>query len=164
MFLDEPEVANSASSARRRSVRSILAHNFKLGIAIAIGNAGEYARAARQIQSVLDQYPQVTWAYRQLAAYQALAGDLASARRAVELLLAAHPNVSVAVMNTHHPGRHLPRLVGCCWKGGGWLACRRARGVVLGPLAVSTVQTVSLTVINGLGTPHRKRPSSPSRR
>ena len=70
VFLDEPEVAKQRfERAQALSPLDPLAHNFKLGIAIAIGNAGEYARAARQIQSVLDQYPQVTWAYRQLAAY-----------------------------------------------------------------------------------------------
>ena len=82
--------------------------NLRSGIASALGQKGEYARAAKLIQEVLSRYPKATWAYRQLAHLAALAGDLPTARDAVRKLLAAYPNVSVELMKRQHPSRNRP--------------------------------------------------------
>ena len=102
---------SSASSARRRSVRSIPSRttlNWELP-----SRSGTPASTQEQRDRSSQSWTSIPKSLGLIGSWlrtQALAGDLASARRAVELLLAAHPNVSVAVMNTHHPGRHLPRL------------------------------------------------------
>lgn len=87
-----------------------LGFNFELGIANAHGFAGDHALAARLIQRMLDKNPQVTWAYRQLAAFAALAGDLQTARAAMSKLQAANPGVSIAVMKVSHPQRDMPHF------------------------------------------------------
>lgn len=50
--------------------------NLRIGIAAASAIAGDYGEAARIVREVLDKNPRVTWAYRVLAGWSALAGDL----------------------------------------------------------------------------------------
>ncbi|MCC7428042.1 MAG: hypothetical protein IT557_14165 [Alphaproteobacteria bacterium] len=83
-----------------------LAVNLHIGIAVAHSQKGEYVQAARLIRDVLYRHPNVTWAYRLLAFTAALGDDLPTAREAVQKLLAAHPNASIALMRRCHPSRH----------------------------------------------------------
>lgn len=48
----------------------------------------------------------------QMAYVAALAGDLETARESVRLLLAAHPDASIALMQACHPTRNVPRIFG----------------------------------------------------
>ena len=95
---------------RSRSVRSDpLEHNFRMGIVCATALEGDYALAAGLAQRVVEKNPEVTWAYRHIIAYSALAGDLVTARDAIGRLRAANPGVAVT-MSTSHPLRSVSRL------------------------------------------------------
>jgi Flp pilus assembly protein TadD len=85
------------------------AFNMKMGVAQALGMEGAYHEAIGISREVLSKYPSVTWANRTLAAYQALTGDVASARMALGKLVTATPNMSVQAMKNTHPMRHIPR-------------------------------------------------------
>jgi TolB-like protein/Flp pilus assembly protein TadD len=111
IYQDEPD------RARERFERSLalspldpLAFNLRIGIAMTYGYKGDYVQSAKLVQSVLKQYPRVTWAYRQLAFVSAMSGDLATARDAIAKLRAAHPNTTIALMKKAHPSRHTPRV------------------------------------------------------
>jgi TolB-like protein/Flp pilus assembly protein TadD len=111
IYQDEPD------QARERFERSLalspldpLAFNQRIGIAMTFGYKGEYARAAKLLQEVLNKHPHVTWAYRQLAFVSAMAGDVPTARDAIKKLRAAHPNATIALMKRAHPSRHTPRV------------------------------------------------------
>jgi TolB-like protein/Flp pilus assembly protein TadD len=111
IYQDEPD------KARERFERSLalspldpLAFNQRIGIAMTFGYKGEYARAAKLLQEVLNKHPHVTWAYRQLAFVSAMAGDVPTARDAIKKLRAAHPNATIALMKRAHPSRHTPRV------------------------------------------------------
>ena len=111
IYQDEPD------QARERFERSLalspldpLAFNQRIGIAMTYGYKGEYARAAKLLQEVLNKHPHVTWAYRQLAFVSAMAGDVPTARDAIKKLRAAHPNATIALMKRAHPSRHTPRV------------------------------------------------------
>ena len=110
VYRDQPETAKqSFVRALTLSPLDPLEHNFRIGIANANTLEGQFALAAKQLQKVLDKNPQMTWAYRPLASYAALAGDLVTARDAVGRLLAANPGVSIAMMKTRDPLRHASR-------------------------------------------------------
>jgi predicted Zn-dependent protease len=81
-----------------------------VGIALATAQKGDYAQAAKLLREVLGKHPGLTWVYRALAAFSALAGDLETARDAVGKLLAAQPHVSIAAMRADHPMRSAPRF------------------------------------------------------
>lgn len=111
LYRDQPQIARKhLEHAMALSPLDPLEHNFVIGLAGASALEGDYARAARLIQSVIDKNPHVTWAYRQLASYSAVAGDLETARHAVAMLRASNPGVSIAVLKKSHPFRHIPRL------------------------------------------------------
>ena len=110
IYRDQPETAKeSFERALTLSPLDPLEHNFRIGIANANALEGQFALAAKQLQKVLDKNPQMTWAYRPLASYAALAGDLVTARDAIGRLLAASPGVSIAMMKTRDPLRHVSR-------------------------------------------------------
>ena len=110
VYRDQPETAKeSFERALTLSPLDPLEHNFRIGIANANALEGQFALAAKQLQKVLDKNPQMTWAYRPLASYAALAGDLVTARDAIGRLLAANPGVSIAMMKTRDPLRHVSR-------------------------------------------------------
>ncbi len=110
IYRDQPETAKeSFERALTLSPLDPLEHNFRIGIANANALEGQFALAAKQLQKVLDKNPQMTWAYRPLASYAALAGDLVTARDAIGRLLAANPGVSIAMMKTRDPLRHVSR-------------------------------------------------------
>ncbi|MGF7006170.1 BTAD domain-containing putative transcriptional regulator [Aminobacter sp. BE322] len=111
IYRDQPQAARrDFERAMALSPFDPLEHNFTMGLAAASGLEGKFAQAAKLTQDMIDKNPQVTWAYRQLAAYSVFAGDPEAARRAIATLRAANPGVSIAVMKKSHPFRHIPRL------------------------------------------------------
>lgn len=111
VYRDQPETAKeSFGRALTLSPLDPLEHNFRMGIACATALEGDHALAAKLAQRVVDKNPRVTWAYFELVAYSALAGDLVTARDAIGKLRAAVPNVSIEVMRSTIPRRHVSRL------------------------------------------------------
>jgi TolB-like protein len=110
VYRDQPQTAKlSFERALLLSPLDPLEHNFRMGIVCAIALEGDYTLAARLAQRVVDKNPKVTWAYRHIIAYSALAGDPVTARDAVAKLRAASPGVAVT-MSTSHPLRSVSRL------------------------------------------------------
>lgn len=72
------------------------AFNMRMGVACALAFAGDLSQGLAIAREVINRHPDVTWCYRQLAAWSALAGDLATARWAAEKLLAAQPDFTIA--------------------------------------------------------------------
>ena len=108
---------DDAEGARERIARALalspfdpLEFNLRVGLSVAAALKEEYAEAARWVRDVLSRHPEATWAYRMLASFSALAGDLPEARQAARRLLAAHPHASIAAMRASHPMRHITRF------------------------------------------------------
>ena len=108
--------SNDAEAAKQRFRRSLeisphdpFAFNMRMGTAMALGLQGAYHEAIETSRDVLVSYPSVTWANRLLASYNALTGDIAPARVALQKLIVATPNMSVRAMKDTHPMRHIPR-------------------------------------------------------
>lgn len=81
------------------------------GMSTAAAMTGDYGEALRILREVLDRNPRVTWCYRMLAAWSALVGDLDTANRAVQELLAHQPNASIELYRIYSPVNHvLPYL------------------------------------------------------
>lgn len=118
IYRERPEKAKDCfERALSLSPFDPLEFNFKMGLASAHAHAGDYAMASALTQKMLDKNPQVTWAYRQLAAFAALAGDLPTARDAISKLQTAYPGISIAAMRAGHPVRNTPRLFDMFVKG-----------------------------------------------
>lgn len=118
IYRDQPEQAiERFERALTLSPMDPLEFNLRIGVGLALGLKGEYTTAARILREVLHKHPHVTWAYRQLAYISALAGDLPTARDAMARLCAAHPYVSIAMMQACHPSRHSPRKFDVMLKG-----------------------------------------------
>lgn len=105
---------NDAQGAKDRFKRALtlspfdpFTFNLRIGIAAASAIAGDYGEAARIVGEVLDKNPRVTWAYRVLAGWSALAGDLDMAREAVRELLAHQPHASVELYRRFAPVNQL---------------------------------------------------------
>jgi predicted Zn-dependent protease len=56
--------------------------NTRIGRASALAYSGRHREAVAIAKDVTKKHPDVTWAYRLLAAWAAMAGDLVTARRA----------------------------------------------------------------------------------
>ncbi len=69
--------------------------NMRMGMAAALVQAGQLTKAIAIALDVINKHPEVTWAYRQLAAWSAMNGDLDTARWAARKLLSAHPDFTV---------------------------------------------------------------------
>ena len=111
IYRDEPD------AAKERFERSLalspldpLGYNVRIGITSALALKEDYAQAARLLRDILHKHPGVTWVHRQMAYVAALAGDLETARESIRLLLAAHPDASIALMQACHPTRNVPRI------------------------------------------------------
>ena len=81
--------------AMRLSPLDPFAFNTRMGIGAAYALSGRLVEAVNLAQDVIKTHRDVTWAYRQLAAWSAMAGDLQTARSAARSLLAAHPEFSI---------------------------------------------------------------------
>jgi TolB-like protein len=118
LYHDDPDRAKERfERALALSPLDPLEFNLRIGIAFVWGFKGEYAIAARMTREVLNKHPGVTWAYRQLASFSALAGDLPAARDAIKMLLTTHPKISIEVMKAIHPMRRVPRVFELLLKG-----------------------------------------------
>ena len=71
------------------------AFNTRMGRASALACSGRPADAVAIARDVTKRYPEVTWPYRQLAAWAGMAGDLETARSAARKLLAANPDFTI---------------------------------------------------------------------
>ena len=71
------------------------AFNTRMGTAAALARMGRFGEAAAIAKDVTKRHPDVTWAYRQLASWAAIAGDLPTARLAARKLLAAQPDFTI---------------------------------------------------------------------
>lgn len=81
--------------AMRLSPVDPFAFNMKMGRGAALVRMGRLKDGIVIAREVLRQYPEVTWAFRQLAAWSAMDGDLETARWAGTKLLAAQPDFTV---------------------------------------------------------------------
>lgn len=70
--------------------------SMRMGFGSALALAGRPEEAVAIGREVVAQHPQVTWAFRFLAAWAGMAGDLTTGRRATERLLAVQPDYTVA--------------------------------------------------------------------
>lgn len=96
LFTDDP--ARATEHFRRGmtlSPRDPLAFNMKLGMAFSMAMQGALPQAIAIAHDVVNTYPDVTWSYRHLAAWSALAGDMETARWAAQKLLAAEAGFTI---------------------------------------------------------------------
>ncbi|ANK72771.1 hypothetical protein FA04_09090 [Ensifer adhaerens] len=96
IFTDDP--ARATERFRRGmtlSPRDPLAFNMKLGMAFSMAMQGALSEAIAIAQDVVNNYPDVTWSYRHLAAWSAMTGDMETARWAAQKLLAAEPGFTI---------------------------------------------------------------------
>lgn len=71
------------------------AFNTRMGMAGALARSGRLKEAVAIAKDVTTMHPGVTWAYRLLASWAAMAGDLGTARAAATKLLAVNPEFTV---------------------------------------------------------------------
>ena len=69
--------------------------SMRMGLGSALALAGRFEEAVAIGREVVPQHPQVTWAFRFLAAWAGMAGDLTTSRWAAERLLAVQPDYTV---------------------------------------------------------------------
>ncbi len=96
IFTDDP--ARATERFRRGmtlSPRDPLAFNMRLGMAFSMAMQGALPQAIAIAHDVVNTYPDVTWSYRHLAAWSALAGDMETARWAAQKLLAAEAGFTI---------------------------------------------------------------------
>ena len=84
--------------------------SMRMGFGSALALAGRLEEAVAIGREVVAQHPQVTWAYRFLAAWAGMAGDLTTGRWAVERLLAVQPDYTVAKYLAVPAMRNNPKL------------------------------------------------------
>ncbi len=90
------EAIASFARAERLSPIDPFTFNIHIGIGLAHFAAGRYQEAIRYQQMVLDERPGLTWPYRDLATFQAHAGDLEAARDALEKFVYMRPPMTLA--------------------------------------------------------------------
>jgi tetratricopeptide (TPR) repeat protein len=69
--------------------------NTRMGMASALACSGRPMDAVPIAKDVTKKHPDVTWVYRLLASWAAMAGDLVTARAAARKLLAANPDFTI---------------------------------------------------------------------
>ncbi|THK33715.1 tetratricopeptide repeat protein [Ensifer sp. MPMI2T] len=87
------------------------AFNTRMGIALSLAMAGSLRNALAVVREVINKHPEVTWPYRHLAALSALSGDLKTARRAAQKLLAAQPDFTIERFRALPTGQNIPHWV-----------------------------------------------------
>ncbi len=90
------ESYHSFARAERLSPLDPFTFNIHVGLGLAHFAAERYAEACRFPQMVLDERPGLTWPYRDLAVFRALAGDLPGARDALEKFVYLRPPMTLA--------------------------------------------------------------------
>ena len=71
------------------------AFNTRMGMASALACSGRPEDAVAIARDVTKKHPEVTWAYRLLAAWAGMAGNMETARLAARKLLAANPDFTI---------------------------------------------------------------------
>lgn len=92
---DAELAAERFENAMKLSPLDPFAFNTRMGKAAALARMGRFGDAAAIAKDETKKHPDVTWAYRQLAAWAAIAGDMPTARSAAHALLAAHPDFTI---------------------------------------------------------------------
>ncbi len=69
--------------------------NMRIGKAAALAHVGRFREATAIAKEETKRHPDVTWAYRLLAAWSALAGDMSTAQSAARRLMAAQPDFTI---------------------------------------------------------------------
>jgi TolB-like protein/DNA-binding SARP family transcriptional activator len=96
IYRGEPQRATERfERALRLSPMDPFAFNMRSGVATALASAGRLEEATAIIRDVINKHPDVTWVYRQLAAWSGMNGDLETARWAAGKLMSAHPNFTL---------------------------------------------------------------------
>lgn len=96
IYRGEAELAAQRfDNAMKLSPLDPFAFNTRMGTAAALARMGRFDEAASIAKNVTKRHPDVTWAYRQLASWAAIAGDLPTARLAARKLLAAQPDFTI---------------------------------------------------------------------
>lgn len=91
------------------------AFNTRMGMASALACSGRPADAVAIARDVTKRHPDVTWAYRQLAAWAGMAGNMETARWAARKLLAVNPDFTIrrylAIPGFRDMGEYFDRMV-----------------------------------------------------
>lgn len=87
--------AERFENAMRLSPLDPFAFNMRIGKAAALARMGRFVEAIAIAKDETKRHPDVTWVYRQLTSWAALAGDLPTARSAARKLLAAQPDFTI---------------------------------------------------------------------
>ncbi|NRP73678.1 hypothetical protein ILFOPFJJ_04591 [Ensifer psoraleae] len=82
--------------AMRLSPLDPFAFNMRMGLGAAYALAGRFSEAAAIARDVVTRHTNVTWAYRQLAAWAAMNDDMKTAHWAAERFLAIQPDYTIA--------------------------------------------------------------------
>jgi TolB-like protein/class 3 adenylate cyclase/Tfp pilus assembly protein PilF len=86
-----------------------LAFNMRMGYALSLALAGSPAEAVSIARDVVSRHPEVTWPYRMMTAWSAMAGDRETARWAATRLLAAEPAFTIERYMTRPVFRDIPQ-------------------------------------------------------
>lgn len=99
VYLEKPEIAiEHFQHSLRLSPVDPTRFNLLIGIGAAHFAAARYEQAAEWVEKGLREQPRALWAHRILAAACARAGRLEQARRSVDLLLQAYPDLTVTTL------------------------------------------------------------------
>jgi TolB-like protein/class 3 adenylate cyclase len=97
VYLGNPEEALAAfERSMRLSPMDPFAFNVHIGVGLAHFAAGRPQQAITWARRAMSERPGITWPWRDLAAYYADQGDLASARDAAERFIRTQPDITVA--------------------------------------------------------------------
>ncbi|MGE8944016.1 BTAD domain-containing putative transcriptional regulator [Leptospira interrogans] len=96
IYRGEPELAAQRfENAMKLSPLDPFAFNARMGKAASLARMGRFGDAAAIAKDEIKRHPDVTWAYRQLTSWAAIAGDLPTARSAARTLLAVQPDFTI---------------------------------------------------------------------
>jgi len=96
IYRAQPEQAlERFEKAMKLSPLDPFAFNTRMGMASALACSGRPKDAVAIAKDVAKKHPDVTWAYRLLASWAAMAGEMETARSAARKLLAANPDFTI---------------------------------------------------------------------
>jgi len=111
IYQNEPENARARfERAMALSPLDPFAFNMKMGVGATLSLEGRWKEAAEIATDVVTRHPNVTWAYRMLASWAAMADDLATARWAARRFLELQPDFTIARHAALPVSRRLPHL------------------------------------------------------
>ncbi|WP_083223702.1 MULTISPECIES: BTAD domain-containing putative transcriptional regulator [unclassified Ensifer] len=111
IYQNEPEDARARfERAMALSPLDPFAFNMSMGVGATLSLEGRWKEAAEIAKDVVTRHPNVTWAYRMLASWSALADDLATARWAARRFLELQPDFTIARHAALPVSRRLPHL------------------------------------------------------